>query len=439
MGGEGTGSAGTSQAAISSALRAEVEQARWYQGKARALRSLELVDRAPLGPGASLAIVAASFESGDPDQYALVLRDGVAAVTDDPAWPALARLTLGGSIRGDRGVFEGVAGGPTRGARALEGRSCVAIEADQSNTSLLLDGHTVLKCYRRLRPGVHPEQELLAGLTRVGSRRAPALLGTLIYRSDAAPVALASAYAYVQGSPVGWEPAIARLADALDGAPDRLQALAAEAVELGRCAGELHRDLRAAFGSERATHTDARSAREHAEADLSEAVAVVASAAPELVELAPAARQALAGLDRLEATEVQRIHGDLHVGQILRAATGLVVIDFEGDPTRPTAMRRQPSSPLRDLASLLLSLDHLAVAASRRVGTEGALERARAWSAAARAAARTGHREAGGTEPDEILLHALEVEKEWREAVYAARVLPEWLYAPRLVLPSLLA
>ena len=60
-------------------------------------------------------------------------------------------------------------------------------------------------------------------------------------------------------------------------------------------------------------------------------------------------------------------------------------------------------------------------------------ERARPWWPATQASATPG------TTSDPSLLQALEVAKEWREAVYAARVLPEWLYAPRLVLEKLLA
>jgi maltokinase len=121
--------------------------------------------------------------------------------------------------------------------------------------------------------------------------------------------------------------------------------------------------------------------------------------------------------------------------------TGVVAIDFEGDPTLPTAARRRPASPLQDLASLLLSLDHVAAAAARRRGFGSATYEAFAWSAQARGAVLAGYANTAppGPPPDPDLLRAVEVAREWREAVYAARVLPEWLYAPRLVLHRLLA
>ena len=90
--------------------------------------------------------------------------------------------------------------------------------------------------------------------------------------------------------------------------------------------------------------------------------------APELEALGAAAGVRSAALARLEGTRLQRIHGDLHVGQLLRTPTGVVAIDFEGDPTLPIEARRRLASPLQDLASLLLSLDHVAAAAARRRG-----------------------------------------------------------------------
>ena len=103
--------------------------------------------------------------------------------------------------------------------------------------------------------------------------------------------------------------------------------------------------------------------------------------APELEALGATAGVELAGLERLEGTPLQRIHGDLHVGQLLRTPTGVVAIDFEGDPTLPIEERRSLASPLQDLASLLLSLDHVAAAAARRRGFGAATAEAFAWSA----------------------------------------------------------
>jgi predicted trehalose synthase len=111
-------------------------------------------------------------------------------------------------------------------------------------------------------------------------------------------------------------------------------------------------------------------------------------------------------------------------------------------PGRPLEARRRLGTPLRDLACLLLSFDHVAVAAARRLAFGPALDAALTWSADARAGATEAY-EAGiaGSELafDARLLRALEVEKECHEVIYAATVLPEWSYAPALVLPRLVS
>ena len=430
-----------------SALRPGLENARWYHGKGRELVSLRLVDRldVPDVDGGLLAILADRVRGRqrgrirDPDEGAA--RGSRRSRPTDR--PGLDRARAAGRERrlgrGRTRRRRGRAGEPARAD--VPWRDCRPLEADQSNTSVVIDGVVVLKLYRRLRPGTHPEQELLAGLTRVRSQRAPALVGSIEYRRDGTVTTLATAYAHVEGSPVGWEPAIATLTAALGGPVAELDRLAAETGELGRCAGELHRDLLTAFGGRLATRSAATAERERATAGLAEAIQVTRPLAPELEALEAAARAELGSLDRLEGTQLQRIHGDLHVGQLLRTPTGVVAIDFEGDPTLPTEARRGLASPLQDVASLLLSLDHVAVAAARRRGFGAATAEAFAWSARARDAVVAGYEASAtpGTTSDPSLLQALEVAKEWREAVYAARVLPEWLYAPRLVLEKLLA
>ena len=62
---------------------------------------------------------------------------------------------------------------------------------------------------------------------------------------------------------------------------------------------------------------------------------------------------------------VTRVHGDLHIAQLLRTPAGVYAIDFEGDPTWPIAERRAPTSPMRDVACLVRSLDHVARSARR--------------------------------------------------------------------------
>jgi maltokinase len=104
------------------------------------------------------------------------------------------------------------------------------------------------------------------------------------------------------------------------------------------------------------------------------------------------------------------------------APAGLRVIDFEGEPTKSVAERRLPGCPLRDVAAMLRSLDHLIRHVERdvRPGHLGAYE---AWMDEARAAFLDGYGPV-----DAGLLRAFEVEKETYEFVYARTFLPEWTH-----------
>jgi maltokinase len=123
------------------------------------------------------------------------------------------------------------------------------------------------------------------------------------------------------------------------------------------------------------------------------------------------------------SVDLQPVHGDLHVGQVLEWSGGLAVIDFDGNPTLGPAGNalRQPAE--RDVAQMLSSLDHLGRVVDQR--TAGAARPiVDAWIA------RTRQEFLAEVDPDQRLLAAFEVEQECRELVYAGRFLPRWRYAP---------
>ena len=136
-----------------------------------------------------------------------------------------------------------------------------------------------------------------------------------------------------------------------------------------------------------------------------------------------------------------RIHADYHLGQVLISPDGYRIVDFEGDPLRTIEERRALDSPLRDVASMLRSLDHVGGSAGRRAVKRngGPVESPgldlAAWLTRSRerflSAYRAGLRESGAPIVlDPTLLQAFEVDKECREFIYAATYLPSWLWAP---------
>ena len=145
-------------------------------------------------------------------------------------------------------------------------------------------------------------------------------------------------------------------------------------------------------------------------------------------------RLRLRSLADVPATHVQRIHGDLHVGQVLSSGRGLAVIDLDDDISIDVGERGRPLPAARDVAQMTCSLDHVGRVAARRT-TEASATAIEGWIDAAQhdflEAYRASLAEAGRPELlDERLLVPLTAERICRELIYAARVLPRWLYAP---------
>ena len=142
---------------------------------------------------------------------------------------------------------------------------------------------------------------------------------------------------------------------------------------------------------------------------------------------------------------VQRVHGDLHLGQVLRSVSGWTVLDFEGEPVKSIASRREMDSPLRDVAGMLRSFDY---AGYHQIVDSGSTTqsnyRAAEWADRNREAFQAGYAQGAGEVIDEralVLLRAFEADKAVYEAAYEARNRPAWLAVPlaslgRLVTPA---
>jgi maltokinase len=242
--------------------------------------------------------------------------------------------------------------------------------------------------------------------------------------------------------------------DALDQGVDPSEAggdLAPEAQRLGVMTAELHVALAEAFGAEPAD------ARTWADASAARVAAVIH---PDLDRAT-----VIAAIDRVrsvrEAGLSIRIHGDYHLGQVLRIDDGWYVLDFEGEPSRPVEERRQPSSPLRDVAGMLRSLSYAAAVGLREHGTgaqgsrdldlvaglsgtvesqpgRGPVELASAWEQRNRDAFLTAYLERldgspllpGDPESLLALLGAFELDKAVYELAYEQAHRPDWVQIP---------
>jgi len=131
--------------------------------------------------------------------------------------------------------------------------------------------------------------------------------------------------------------------------------------------------------------------------------------------------------------EVQRIHGDYHLGQVMRTLGGWVLLDFEGEPSVPLQQRRARYPALRDVAGMLRSLDYAArVQLGGQEDAEQATAAARDWARRNQAAFCAGYARAGGADPGKhgILVRALTLDKAVYEVMYEARLRPSWLPIP---------
>ncbi|MFF8724855.1 maltokinase [Streptomyces sp. NPDC015171] len=288
--------------------------------------------------------------------------------------------------------------------------------AEQSNSSVVYGDTFILKLLRRVVPGVNPDLEIPLALAREGCPRVPPPTGWLHADTAGEPYVLAVLQPFVSGASDGWELALSELAKGGD--------FTAEARALGRATAEVHTGLARALP----TVTLGRARAALLVDGMTERLAAAVQAVPALRPYARGLRSAYTALadlaDEGRTWTAQRVHGDLHLGQCLRSPSGdWSLIDFEGEPARPLAERRQPQPPVRDIAGMLRSFDYAA---------HSAVPPAPDWADICRAAYCSGYAAAAGRDPraDPVLLRAYETDKAVYEVVYEARNRPDWLPVP---------
>jgi maltose alpha-D-glucosyltransferase/alpha-amylase len=480
-----------------------MKRQRWYAAKAEPLDRVALVDHAllqaagqqwllalaetqgPAGPARYFVPLALANDDDEEERVRVLTplavskvrqqaRMGVMAdaMADEPFCRALVRAI------GERRVIKGEHGSlhctPTAAYAAVVGTAADAPAAltrltTSSNSVSLLGDRLFLKAYRRLQPGLSPELEMGRFLTDVAAyAHCVPVAGSVEYHAaDGTVWTLALLQGQVGNQGDAWGYVVEQLARLLEPHPtpaateaadvpvERVRVLARRVAELHLAlarrtgdpafdpepvqAGDLQR-WAAAVRTE-CTHTMALlAARRTGWAEpLSQLAAEIVRAQDTLfARIDAAARSAPAGLKT-------RLHGDLHLQQVLVRRDDFVIIDFEGEPQRPLEERLAKHSALRDVAGMLRSFDYARHTALQQVA-QGGVDRerlapvARSWERRAREAFLATYRQVvqegglhagdGGFKAASVLLDLFELEKVLYELRYEVDNRPDWIAVP---------
>ncbi|WP_375457200.1 putative maltokinase, partial [uncultured Methylobacterium sp.] len=479
---------------------------RWFGAKGSRIRSVQVIDCAALKEGDGearflLPRIGVQLSNGERQEYFVPLGVDEGREDEGLVAHAVARvrrgprtgLLYGAAASSDFAVclIEGMRDArevPTERGRlvfsttsafdanvTIDPADVRRLSAEQSNTSIAIGSKMMLKLLRRLQPGVHPEIEVGRFLTETAQfANTPALLGVMEHvAEDGTPTALAVLQRFVPNQGDAWTlmlEGLRRDFETVVLAPESEAPTPEDAFGdhlrwadlLGRRTAEMHKAFAietddAAFAAEPLTADDLAVLAADARHQADRAFRALKGLGDRGLDAGRSAGTELAGRrsevesliglltrDPPKGAFKTRIHGDYHLGQVLAAEGDLVIVDFEGEPSRPADERRAKSTPLRDVAGMLRSFAYGAETVTREIAgrfadsEERARAAASAWRGMIDAAFLEGYESAAAgsraavTDPGtrNRLLRLCLLTKALYEVDYEANNRPDWIEIP---------
>jgi maltose alpha-D-glucosyltransferase/alpha-amylase len=485
-------------ATLDSVLPSYIAKQRWFGGKSRTIRSTRIASTTSIDAASLIALIEITYTDNSADLYQLPLAlateadaAGLQSSTPNAIITTLDRATLidASASAAFRAALLRTIADPATDLPNITATASTALDptrladlpsrlgsAEQSNTSILYDDLAILKIFRRVTNGENPDVEIGRFLTEVAHfEHIPAYLGDLHLTADKTTLAFLQSFAPNVGDGWAWT-----LAD-LDRFFSEVATLAAPkanaigqhasgyleaAALLGRRTAELHLALATpsdneAFAAVPTTPQDLANDRQRIHLQITTALdalqATLKSSKPLTPEVIALAHELLAHRDNLLARIASlngdaarfgqriRIHGDYHLGQLLRtqskAGADFLIIDFEGEPARSLADRRKKQPPLRDVAGMHRSFSYAArtaleAARAAHPGSANLEAWATEWETAVTSAFLNAYNTTIAADPAlvprafDTILNALLLEKASYELLYELNNRPTWLVIP---------